>query len=60
MASSSVASGYYSNTETAQRNMASPVSKTYNPFKENVKIYQGLYRKYREMGDSLEDILRDL
>jgi L-ribulokinase len=56
----SVASGYYSNTETAQRNMASPVSKTYNPFKENVKIYQGLYRKYREMGDSLEDILRDL
>jgi L-ribulokinase len=56
----SVASGYYSDTETAQRNMASPVSKTYNPFKENVKIYQGLYRKYREMGENLEDILRDL
>jgi len=56
----SVASGYYSDTEAAQKNMASPVSKTYNPVKENVKIYQGLYRKYREMGKSLEDILRDL
>jgi L-ribulokinase len=56
----SVASGYYSDTETAQKNMASPVSKTYNPFKENVKTYRRLYSKYRKMGESLEDILRDL
>jgi len=56
----SAASGYYSDTETAQASMASNVSKTYLLDKENVGVYRRLYVKYRKLGDSLEDMLRSL
>jgi len=55
-----VASGYYKDIRSAQEKMASSILKTYNPIKENVKIYRKLYELYERLGGSLEGILKEL
>lgn len=55
-----VASGYYKDIYSAQKNMASGFLDTYYPVKENSIFYDDLYQKYKKLGNSLEDILRQL
>jgi len=55
-----VASGYYKDIYRAQDKMASGVLRTYHPKKENVKTYLKLYKLYRRLGSSTEDILREI
>jgi L-ribulokinase len=55
-----VAAGYYKDIYHAQKNMASPFIKTYNPIKDNIKTYQRLYDLYIELGTKIEDFLRKL
>jgi len=56
----SVAAGYYSSVEEAQKNIASGYSTVYSPISENVKIYEMLYPLYLDLGLKLEDYLRRL
>ena len=55
-----VAAGYYDSIDEAQKNMASPIEKTYKPDKDNVEEYKKLYKLYKELGDATEEILRKL
>jgi len=55
-----VASGFYKDIYRAQDKMASGFLKTYYPKKENVKTYLKLYKLYRKLGSSTEDILRGI
>ncbi len=55
-----VASGFYKDVYRAQDKMASGFLKTYYPKKENVKTYLRLYKLYRRLGSSTEDILREI
>ena len=47
----SVAAGKFESVEAAQRVMASPVCKTYQPNQQNVGTYDVLYKKYQALGD---------
>jgi L-ribulokinase len=55
-----VASGYYKNIFKAQKKMASSFMVTYYPKKENVVVYDRLYKLYAEFGSKIEMILREL
>lgn len=55
-----VASGFYKDIYRAQDKMASGFLKTYYPKKENVKTYLKLYKLYKKLGSSTEDILRGI
>ena len=55
-----VAAGLYDTVEAAQKKMGSGFSKTYKPVAQNAKKYEALYRKYMELGRTLEDQLRAL
>ncbi len=55
-----VASGYYKNTEEAQKKMCRGFSKTYIPDKAKNKLYNKLYQQYLAAGKSLEPIMKKL
>ena len=55
-----VAAGLYSTVEEAQAKMGSGSAKTYKPNPKNAAKYDALYRKYLELGRSLETQLREL
>jgi L-ribulokinase len=55
-----VASGHYGNIEEAQDKIGSGFTKVYKPDRQNAKFYDGLYKKYKQLGNSIEDILREL
>jgi len=55
-----VASGYYKDIYQAQEKMASGFLKTYDPDKKNVVTYSRLYKLYKKLGSSIEDILREV
>lgn len=55
-----VAAGVYASTSEAQERMESGFTKTYTPNPENAKKYDALYKKYHEIGKTLEEHLRKL
>lgn len=55
-----VASGYYKDIYQAQEKMGSGILKTYYPNKDNARFYSEFYQQYKELGNSIEDILRKL
>lgn len=55
-----VASGYYKDIASAQKNMASGYLKIYKPDKKNASTYRKLYKLYLQTGSSLEDIMKKL
>lgn len=56
----SVAAGHYEDIYQAQEKMVSGFLKTYDPMKENVETYKELYKLYKKLGSSTEDILREI
>jgi L-ribulokinase len=55
-----VASGLYSAVTEAQDKIGSGFSRTFKPDRERARVYDGLYRKYLELGRALEPLLREL
>jgi L-ribulokinase len=55
-----VAAGVYDSVEGALDNMASPFSKVYQPAPERAQAYRRIYRQYMQLGQSLEQQLRNL
>ncbi len=53
-----VAAGYYCSVKEAQENMKSGFKTVYRPDKKNTSIYNDLYKRYKELGNILEDELR--
>ena len=53
------ASGLYRNVSEAQAKMSGGFSNTYYPNPENARKYQKLYRKYLELGNTVEKFNRD-
>jgi L-ribulokinase len=54
------AAGLYASVPEAQAAMGSGFSRTFTPIPENVRVYDALYGKYRELGCTLEAQLRKL
>lgn len=50
-----VVGGVYKDVPTAQKNMASPIEKTYYPEPEMVELYKKIYAKYLKLGDFIEN-----
>jgi L-ribulokinase len=46
--------GLYPGIEAAQKALCSPIEKTYHPNPERVKVYDGIYRKYKALGVFME------
>ncbi|MGM0366035.1 MAG: ribulokinase [Actinomycetota bacterium] len=55
-----VAAGLYGDIGQAQKKMGSGFMTTYQPDRKRAEFYKGLYEKYRKLGDSLEEQLRDI
>ena len=55
-----VAAGIYGSVADAQVKMGSGFSRTYTPDAANAGVYDGLYKKYLQLGRSLEQQLREL
>ena len=55
-----VAAGEYDRVEQARDQMAPGFVEVYEPVPENVEKYQELYEKYLELGNDLEDHLREV
>ncbi len=55
-----VAAGVYTSIPEAQARMGSGFDMTYRPDRKRAKTYDGLYRKYRALGESLEAFLKTL
>jgi len=55
-----VAAGIYDSVVAAQDKMSSGFSRTYTPNDANAKVYDGLYKKYLKLGQTLEQQLREL
>ncbi|MHC4874249.1 MAG: ribulokinase, partial [Planctomycetota bacterium] len=64
-----VAGGAYRTTESAQRKMTGIKTRVYKPIKKNVKVYQELYKIYRQLHDAfgktgykgkLDNVMKDL
>ena len=53
-----VAAGYYGSVEEAQENMKPEFETIYRPDKNNALIYDDLYKRYKNLGNLLEDELR--
>ena len=49
-----VAAGIYPDLKEAQKNMGSGIERVYNPIPENVKKYELLYGKYKNLGHFIE------
>jgi len=55
-----VAAGIYDSVADAQVKMGSGFSRTYTPDPANAKVYDGLYKKYLQLGRTLEQQLQEL
>ena len=55
-----VAAGLYAGVTEAQQKIGSGFSRTFTPDPGRAGLYQGLYRKYLELGRALEPLLREL
>ena len=55
-----VAAGIYDSVAAAQGKMGSGFSRTYTPNDANAKVYDGIYKKYLKLGQTLEQQLREL
>jgi L-ribulokinase len=55
-----VAAGIYPSVIEAQKKMGSGFDMTFTPDRKRAAVYDGLYRKYRALGDSLEGLLKAL
>lgn len=55
-----VAAGIYDSVAAAQGKMGSGFSRTYTPNDANARVYDGLYKKYLKLGQTLEQQLREL
>jgi len=53
-----VAAGIYKSVEEAQKYMASEFETVYHPDKKNISIYNNLYKRYKKLGNILENELR--
>jgi L-ribulokinase len=53
-----VVSGIYKSVEEAQKYMTPDFETVYYPNRENISIYDNLYKRYRKIGNMLEDELR--
>jgi L-ribulokinase len=53
-----VVSGMYGSIHEAQKNMGRGFAKTFTPDREKARKYSRLYRRYREVGGALEQLLR--
>jgi len=53
-----VAAGTYKSVEEAQEYMGSKFETVYHPDKRNISIYNHLYKRYKKLGDILENELR--
>lgn len=53
-----VAAGYYLSVKEAQENMKSGFENIYVPDKKNTSVYNDLYKRYKNLGNILEDELR--
>jgi L-ribulokinase len=55
-----VAAGLYSSATEAQEKIGSGFSRTFTPDSGRARAYDGLYRKYLDLGRALEPLLRGL
>ena len=55
-----VAAGVYPTVAEAQKKMGSGFDMTFTPDRKRRGVYDGLYRKYKAMGESLEGLLKTL
>ena len=55
-----VAAGLYASVTEAQDGLGSGFSRTFTPDPARAEVYQGLYRKYLQLGHALEPLLREL
>jgi L-ribulokinase len=55
-----VAAGLYPSVTSAQEKIGSGFSRTFTPDRERARAYEGLYRKYLQLGRALEPLLREL
>lgn len=53
-----VVSGFYSSVEEAQKGMESGFETVYEPDKDNTTVYNDMYKRYKNLGNILEDELR--
>ena len=51
--------GLYENVFEAQKSISAGIERVHKPIKENVKIYEKLYRKYKEIGNFTENIINN-
>lgn len=51
--------GLYENVFEAQKSISAGIERVHKPIKENVKIYEKLYRKYKEIGNFTENLINN-
>ena len=51
--------GLYENVFEAQKAISAGIERVHKPIKENVKIYEKLYKKYKEIGNFTENIINN-
>lgn len=51
--------GLYENVFEAQKSISAGIERVHKPIKENVKIYEKLYKKYKEIGNFTENIINN-
>lgn len=51
--------GLYDNVFEAQKSISAGIERVHKPIKENVKIYEKLYKKYKEIGNFTENIINN-
>lgn len=51
--------GLYENVFEAQKAISAGIERVHKPIKENVKIYERLYKKYKEIGNFTENLINN-
>ena len=51
--------GLYDNVFEAQKAISAGIERVHKPIKENVKIYERLYKKYKEIGNFTENLINN-
>ena len=51
--------GLYENVFEAQKSISAGIERVHKPIKENVKIYEKLYKKYKEIGNFTENLINN-
>lgn len=51
--------GLYENVFEAQKAISAGIERVHKPIKENVKIYEKLYKKYKEIGNFTENLINN-